>query len=45
MQDLNTVKRVDDMRIDAVQIIKDRLTMYEVLERYGYEPNKKGFMC
>ena len=45
MQDLNTVKRVDDMRIDAVQTIKDRLTMYEVLERYGYEPNKKGFMC
>ena len=45
MQDLNTVKRVDDMRIDAVQTIKDRLTMREVLERYGYEPNKKGFMC
>lgn len=45
MQDLNTVKRVDDMRIDTVQTIKDRLTMLEVLERYGYEPNKKGFMC
>ena len=33
------------MRIDAVQTIKDRLTMREVLERYGYEPNKKGFVC
>ena len=33
------------MQFNAVQIIKDRLTMYEVLERYGYEPNKKGFMC
>lgn len=27
------------------QTIKDRLTMREVLERYGYEPNNKGFMC
>ena len=45
MQDLNTVKRVDDMRMDAVQTIKDRLTMREVLERYGYETNKKDFIC
>ena len=45
MQDLNTVKRVDDMRIDAVQTIKDRLTMREVLERYGYTADRKGFIC
>ena len=32
------------MQFNVVQIIKDRLTMCEVLERYGYEPNKKGFM-
>lgn len=29
------------MRIDAVQIIKDRLTMREVLLRYGYEPKRR----
>lgn len=33
------------MRFNVVQTIKDRLTMLEVLERYGYDPNKKGFMC
>ena len=33
------------MRFNVVQTIKDRLTMREVLERYGYEPNKKGFVC
>lgn len=33
------------MRINAAQTIKDRLTMQEVLEYYGYEPNKKGFVC
>jgi hypothetical protein len=33
------------MRIDVVQTIKDRLTMREVLERYGYEPNRAGFVC
>lgn len=33
------------MRIDAVQTIKDRLTMREVLERYGYSPNRAGFVC
>ena len=33
------------MQFTMVQTIKDRLTMCEVLERYGYEPNKKGFMC
>ena len=45
MQDLNTVKRVDDMRIDAVQTIKDRLTMREVFEQYGYTADRKGFIC
>lgn len=33
------------MRIDAVQTIKDRLTMKEVLSRYGYKADNKGFMC
>ena len=33
------------MRFNVVQTIKDRLTMREVLEHYGYEPNKKGFVC
>ena len=33
------------MQFNAVQTIKDRLTMREVLERYGYEHNKKGFLC
>lgn len=33
------------MRINAVQTIKDRLAMREVLLRYGYEPNNRGFMC
>lgn len=33
------------MRIDAVQTIKDRLTMREILEHYGYKIDKKGFMC
>ena len=33
------------MKFNAVQIIKDRLTMRKVLEHYGYEPNKKGFAC
>jgi DNA primase len=33
------------MQFNAVQTIKDRLTMCEVLERYGYETNKKGFVC
>ena len=32
------------MRIDAVQTIKDRLTMREVLERYGYTADRKGFI-
>lgn len=30
---------------NAVQIIKDRLTMSEVLLRYGYEPNRSKFIC
>lgn len=33
------------MRFNVVQTIKDRLTMCEVLERYGYEPNNRGFIC
>lgn len=33
------------MRIDAVQTIKDRLTMRDVLLRYGYEPNRAKFIC
>ena len=33
------------MRINAVQTIKDRLTMREVLERYGYTTDRKGFIC
>lgn len=33
------------MRIDAVQTIKDRLTMREVLLHYGYEPNRAKFIC
>lgn len=33
------------MRIDAVQTIKERLTMREVLEHYGYTADRKGFIC
>ena len=33
------------MRFDAVQTIKDRLTMRDVLLHYGYEPNRAGFVC
>ena len=33
------------MRFDAVQTIKDRLTMRDVLRQYGYEPNRAGFIC
>lgn len=33
------------MRFDAAQTIKERLTMREVLSRYGYNANNKGFMC
>lgn len=33
------------MHIDKVQIIKDRLTMREVLLHYGYQPNRAGFVC
>ncbi|MEE0968186.1 MAG: CHC2 zinc finger domain-containing protein [Clostridia bacterium] len=33
------------MRIDAVKTIKDRLKMREVLERYGYTADRKGFIC
>lgn len=33
------------MRIDAVQTIKERLTMQEIIETYGYKADKKGFLC
>ena len=33
------------MQFNVVQTIKDRLTMRDVLLQYGYEANKKGFMC
>ena len=33
------------MRFDAVQTIKDRLTMRDVLEHYGYQPNRANFIC
>ena len=33
------------MQFNAVQTIKDRLTMRDVLLRYGYEANNRGFMC
>jgi DNA primase len=39
------LQRSNYMQFNAVQTIKDRLTMCEVLERYGYETNKKGFVC
>ena len=37
--------QVKNMRFDAVQTIKDRLTMREILLHYGYEPNRAGFIC
>ena len=33
------------MKFNVVQAIKERLTMREVLFRYGYEPNNRSFMC
>lgn len=33
------------MRIDAVQTIKERLTMRDVLKKYGYDKDRKGFVC
>jgi hypothetical protein len=33
------------MRFDPVPIIKDRLTMREVIGRYGFETDRKGFIC
>ena len=33
------------MRFDAVQTIKDRLTMQDVVQRYGFSTNRAGFMC
>lgn len=33
------------MRIDAVQTIKNALTMTRVIEEYGYKADSKGFIC
>jgi DNA primase len=33
------------MRIDAVMAIKQRLTMRSVVERYGYDIDRRGFIC
>ena len=33
------------MHIDKVQIIKDRLTMQDIVSQYGFSPDKAGFMC
>ncbi len=33
------------MRFDAVQTIKDRLTMQYVIQHYGFSLNRAGFMC
>ncbi len=33
------------MRIDAVQRIKERLTMEDVIQHYGFSTNRAGFMC
>lgn len=33
------------MQFNVVQTVKDRLTMRDVLLRYGYEPNNRNFMC
>ena len=33
------------MRFDPVPIIKDSLTMRQVIERYGYEIDRKDFVC
>lgn len=37
--------QVKNMRFDAIQTIKDRLTMVDVVERYGFEPNRAMFIC
>ena len=33
------------MRFDSVQKIKESVTMREVLERYGFDVDRKGFVC
>lgn len=33
------------MRVDAVKVIKERLTMRDMLQFYGLSTNKAGFMC
>lgn len=34
-----------NMRINAVRIIKDNMTMNRILEQYGYTADRKGFIC
>ena len=45
MQDLNTEKRADFVRINAIQTIKEQLTMFDVCQQYGFEPNRADFIC
>ena len=33
------------MRINAVQIIKDNLSMFDICKEYGFEPNRADFIC
>jgi DNA primase len=33
------------MRINATQTIKERLTMFDVCQQYGFEPNRADFIC
>ena len=35
------MKEVNTMRVDAVQTIKGRLTMRDILSRYGYTPKRR----
>lgn len=33
------------MKIDAIQMIKGHLVMADILQHYGYEADRKGFIC
>lgn len=33
------------MQFDAVQTIKDRLKMQDILQKYSFETDRKGFIC
>lgn len=39
------LSRGDCVNIDGVQIIKDTLSMRDIVDRYGYHIDKKGFIC